>query len=192
MFLDCCFPVQITKGPRGLGLSVSGGTDSNAAFPGLIRIKRLFPHQVAWSTGKLQQGDILLAANDIPLTGLTNYVCPNEKIQKYYYILIRTIFCYQTFETSHSPLTLKEALEVLRTMPDIVNLTVCRPRDEQYRKLSPPAEAPKPPQRNQPSTLPLYPIQMNFCGVSWDPRALQIIATIHIAWPRRHSTFIHI
>lgn len=71
---DCCFPVQITKGPRGLGLSVSGGIDSSSAFAGLIRIKRLFPHQVAWSTGMLQQGDILLAANDIPLTGLTNYV----------------------------------------------------------------------------------------------------------------------
>lgn len=60
----------------------------------------------------------------------------------------------------------QEALEVLRTVPDVVNLTVCRPRDEQYRKLSPPAEAPKPPQRNQPSSLPLYPVQMNFCGVS--------------------------
>lgn len=75
LFLDCCFHVEITKDPRGLGLSVSGGTDSNAAFPGLIRIKRLFPHQVAWSTGMLQQGDILLEANGIPLTGLTNYVC---------------------------------------------------------------------------------------------------------------------
>lgn len=74
MHTDCCFPVQITKSPRGLGLSVSGGIDSNAAFPGLIRIKRLFPHQVAWSTGLLQQGDILLEANGVPLTGLTNYV----------------------------------------------------------------------------------------------------------------------
>lgn len=72
--VDCCFAVQITKGPGGLGLSVSGGVDSNSAFPGLIRIKRLFPGQAVWSTGMLQPGDILLEANEIPLTGLTNYV----------------------------------------------------------------------------------------------------------------------
>lgn len=66
--------MEIAKGPRGLGLSVSGGVDTNAAFPGLIRIKRLFPHQAAWSTGMLQPGDILLEANGITLTGLTNYV----------------------------------------------------------------------------------------------------------------------
>ena len=74
---ESIFFVQITKGPRGLGLSVSGGTDSNAAFPGLIRIKRLFPHQAAWATGMLQPGDILLAANGISLSGLTNYVSLN-------------------------------------------------------------------------------------------------------------------
>lgn len=126
--------MQIVKDASGLGLSVSGGSDSTGPFPGLVRIKRLFPHQVAWATGLLQPGDILLAANDIPLTGLTNY----------------------------------QALEVLRTTPDVVRLSVCRPRDEQYRKLSPPVEvaAPRPPQRQQPSTLPLCPVQMNFCGVS--------------------------
>ncbi|XP_037905933.1 uncharacterized protein LOC119648308 isoform X3 [Hermetia illucens] len=69
----CTFPVQITKGPRGLGLSISGGIDSNGPFPGLIRIKRLFPHQAAWSTGQLQPGDIILEVNGISLTGLTNY-----------------------------------------------------------------------------------------------------------------------
>ncbi|XP_037027621.1 uncharacterized protein LOC119068226 isoform X4 [Bradysia coprophila] len=130
---DCCFPVQITRSERGLGLSVSGGVDTNAAFPGLIRIKRLFAHQAAWSTGMLQPGDILLDANGITLTGLTN----------------------------------NEALEVLRTTSSIVNLTVCRPRDEQYRKLSPPAEPPKPPQRTHPNCLPLdplYPIQTYYNG----------------------------
>lgn len=110
---DCTFLVDILKGPRGLGLSVSGGSDSNTAFPGLIRIKRLFPHQAAWSTGMLQPGDIILQVNGITLTGLTNY----------------------------------EALEVLRTTPNNVKLIVCRPRDERYRKLSPPTEPPKPPQR---------------------------------------------
>lgn len=71
---DCTFIVQITKGARGLGLSISGGVDSNTAFPGLIRIKRLFPHQAAWATG-MQPGDIILEVNGQPLSGLTNYVC---------------------------------------------------------------------------------------------------------------------
>lgn len=35
---------------------MSGGIDSSAPYPGLIRIKRLFPHQAAWMTGQLQQG----------------------------------------------------------------------------------------------------------------------------------------
>lgn len=57
-----------------MGLSVCGGIDTNAAFRGLIRIKRLFPNQSAWCTGMLQPGDILLEANGTRLTGLTNYV----------------------------------------------------------------------------------------------------------------------
>uniref|UniRef100_A0AAG5DWH6 PDZ domain-containing protein n=1 Tax=Anopheles atroparvus TaxID=41427 RepID=A0AAG5DWH6_ANOAO len=70
---DCIFYVSVTKGTRGLGLSVSGGTDSAAPYPGLIRIKRIFPHQAAWATGLLQPGDILLEVNGCPLTGLTNF-----------------------------------------------------------------------------------------------------------------------
>ncbi|XP_055676577.1 uncharacterized protein LOC129785935 isoform X2 [Lutzomyia longipalpis] len=134
---DCTFSVQIAKGPRGLGLSISGGVESNSAFPGLIRIKRLFPHQAAWATGMLHPGDILLEANGTPLTGLTNY----------------------------------EALEVLRTTPNNILLIVCRPNDEQYRKLSPPTEPPRPPQRtnlfpttSQPYCEPLSPLQTNFNG----------------------------
>jgi hypothetical protein len=48
--------------------------DSGEQWPGLIRIKRLFPHQPASQTGQLSQGDILVAANGVPLIGLTNYV----------------------------------------------------------------------------------------------------------------------
>ncbi|XP_055617169.1 uncharacterized protein LOC129762697 isoform X3 [Toxorhynchites rutilus septentrionalis] len=125
---DTVFLVQVPKGTRGLGLSVSGGSDSSAPFPGLIRIKRLFPHQAAWATGMLQPGDILLEANGIPLTGLTNY----------------------------------EALEVLRTAPNYVTLTVCRPQDEQYRKLSPPSEPPQPPTRNALPSEPKSQLQMQF------------------------------
>lgn len=66
--------MQVIKNERGLGISVYGGIDANVIYRGLIRIKRLFPNQSAWSTGMLQPGDILLEANETPLTGLTNHV----------------------------------------------------------------------------------------------------------------------
>ncbi|XP_012276494.1 uncharacterized protein LOC105697607 isoform X2 [Orussus abietinus] len=62
------FRVVLQKSSRGLGLSVSGGGTA-----GPVRVKRLFPQQPAALSNKLQPGDILLAANGIPLTGLTNY-----------------------------------------------------------------------------------------------------------------------
>jgi len=61
--------VTLQKSSRGLGLSVSGGGTA-----GPIRVKRLFPQQPAALSNKLQIGDILLAANGRPLTGLTSYV----------------------------------------------------------------------------------------------------------------------
>jgi hypothetical protein len=71
---EATFEVSLLKASRGLGLSVTGGTDSGEQWPGLIRIKRLFPHQPAWQSGQLNQGDVLLVANGVPLIGLTNYV----------------------------------------------------------------------------------------------------------------------
>lgn len=84
--------VTVLKTVQGLGLSVTGGVASStigtagfsspltldAAFvacswPGLIRIKKIFPHGAAWQTGQLAVGDVLLAANGQPLTGCTNY-----------------------------------------------------------------------------------------------------------------------
>jgi hypothetical protein len=47
------------KGLGGLGLSVAGGVDSCDPYPGLVRIKRLFPHQAAWMTGQLQSGNAI-------------------------------------------------------------------------------------------------------------------------------------
>lgn len=61
---------------------------------------------------------------------------------------------------------------MLRTAPNNITLTVCRPEDEHYRKLSPPsAEPPRPPERSAfpPNSLPLEPLtplQTNFSGVS--------------------------
>lgn len=68
------FTVGLSKGSRGLGLSVTGGVDTEERWPGLIRVKRLFPHQPAWQSGQLAPGDFLLVANNISLIGLTNYV----------------------------------------------------------------------------------------------------------------------
>uniref|UniRef100_A0A0A9XPF4 Tyrosine-protein phosphatase non-receptor type 13 n=3 Tax=Lygus hesperus TaxID=30085 RepID=A0A0A9XPF4_LYGHE len=104
------FNVMVKKGSGGLGLSVAGGEP----WPGLIRIKRLFPHQPASHSGLLSPGDILLAASGVPLLGLTNY----------------------------------EALEVLRSSPPEVKLTVCRPPEP----VVPPVEtvAPPPPPRDPP------------------------------------------
>ncbi|XP_066998955.2 tyrosine-protein phosphatase non-receptor type 13 isoform X2 [Anabrus simplex] len=70
---DVTFSVSLQKGSRGLGLSVTGGVDTHEQWPGLVRIKRLFPHQPAWQSGHLCQGDVLLAANGVSLVGLTNY-----------------------------------------------------------------------------------------------------------------------
>lgn len=61
--------MTLQKSSRGLGLSVSGGGTA-----GPVRVKRLFPQQPAALSNKLQSGDILLAANGISLTDLTNYV----------------------------------------------------------------------------------------------------------------------
>lgn len=67
--------MTLQKSSRGLGLSVSGGGTA-----GPVRVKRLFPQQPAALSNKLQPGDILLAANGIPLTGLTNYVSGKNKL----------------------------------------------------------------------------------------------------------------
>lgn len=62
------------KGSRGLGLSVCGGIDSDSSWPGLLRIKRLFPHQPAAESGLLQVGDLILEANGVAVSGLSNCV----------------------------------------------------------------------------------------------------------------------
>ncbi|KAJ8911469.1 hypothetical protein NQ315_015236 [Exocentrus adspersus] len=113
---ESTFIVKLTKGTRGLGLSVTGGIDSTGSWPGLIRIKRLFPHQPASACGLLNVGDLLLQVNGIALTGLTNY----------------------------------EALEVLRTAPNQVDLKVCRPPPDVLNCVSPISEVPPPPPRREP------------------------------------------
>ncbi|XP_043462326.1 uncharacterized protein LOC122498592 [Leptopilina heterotoma] len=125
------FRVVLEKNNRGLGLSVSGGGTA-----GPVRVKRLFPQQPAALSHKLEQGDILLAANGIPLTGLTNY----------------------------------EALEVLRTTSNKVELVVCRlPSESTGTSPDIPLPPPPPPVRREPPPPlrilnPLPPLQIEPCG----------------------------
>lgn len=81
--------MTLQKSSRGLGLSVSGGGTA-----GPVRVKRLFPQQPAALSNKLQPGDILLAANGIPLTGLTNYV--SVKYLLFYKLMVFSII-FDTF-----------------------------------------------------------------------------------------------
>lgn len=99
------------KTVQGLGLSVTGGvapTTPTAGFsspavmdsalvtcswPGLIRIKKIFPHGAAWQTGQLVVGDVLLAANGQPLTGCTNYVSSGLPLSKGFLYNIFPLFC---------------------------------------------------------------------------------------------------
>lgn len=60
------FTVVVEKDGRGLGMSVCGGG-------GLVKIRRLYPPQPAWRTGRLAPRDLLLSANGVPLAGLSTY-----------------------------------------------------------------------------------------------------------------------
>eukprot|EP00096_Caligus_rogercresseyi_P010382 TRINITY_DN3765_c0_g1_i1.p1 TRINITY_DN3765_c0_g1~~TRINITY_DN3765_c0_g1_i1.p1 ORF type:complete len:431 (+),score=133.11 TRINITY_DN3765_c0_g1_i1:450-1742(+) len=62
--LNETFEVTVMRNGLGLGFSIIGGGDSE------IRIKKIFPLQPAWETGKLRQGDILLKVSGIPLDAL--------------------------------------------------------------------------------------------------------------------------
>ncbi|XP_012548702.1 uncharacterized protein LOC101743084 isoform X2 [Bombyx mori] len=112
------FTVVVEKDGRGLGMSVCGGG-------GLVRIRRLYPPQPAWRTGRLAPRDLLLSANGVPLAGLSTY----------------------------------EALEVLRTAAQRVELRVCRPPADVLESVTPP-EPPTPPARtpHPPHLPPLDPL----------------------------------
>ena len=65
------FELVIKRNSLGLGLSIMGGPDAPSPFTNLIRIKKIFPLQPAWETGRLNEGDILLSAGGVPLSSLT-------------------------------------------------------------------------------------------------------------------------
>ncbi|CAL8080934.1 unnamed protein product [Orchesella dallaii] len=67
------FEVRLIRDHRGLGLSVTGGLDSQETYPGLIRVKKVFPMGPAYESGELRPYDIILEANGVALSGLTNH-----------------------------------------------------------------------------------------------------------------------
>ena len=65
------FEVTVKRNSLGLGMSIMGGPEANFPYAKLIRIKKIFPLQPAWETGRLKIGDILLSAGGVPMSGLT-------------------------------------------------------------------------------------------------------------------------
>ncbi|XP_063359936.1 uncharacterized protein LOC134649151 isoform X1 [Cydia amplana] len=117
------FTVVVEKDGRGLGMSVCGGG-------GLVRIRRLYPPQPAWKTGQLAPKDLLLAANGVPLAGLSTY----EALE-----VLRTA----------SP---RVELRVCRPPHDVLESVT--PPDPP----TPPARTPHPPHLPLPQHLPLDPL----------------------------------
>jgi len=64
------FEVEIKRNSLGLGFSISGGPEAPSPWTNLIRVKKIFPLQPAWETGKLKIGDIILRVSGIPLSAL--------------------------------------------------------------------------------------------------------------------------
>ncbi len=64
--------VTVQRNACGLGFSITSGVDGvgGVGDDNLVRIKKVFPMQPAWQTGKLRGGDVILSADGIPLTGL--------------------------------------------------------------------------------------------------------------------------
>ncbi len=60
------FEVSLTR--NGLGLGISVGLDGVKKT--FFRVKKVFPLQPAWQSGRLRVGDILLEADGVPLAGL--------------------------------------------------------------------------------------------------------------------------
>merc|ERR1719208_235380 len=89
------FEVEIKRNSLGLGFSIDGGPDAPAPWTNLVRVKKIFPLQPAWETGKLRIGDILLRVSGVPLSGLS----------------------------------LRQALDILRSSPAVTLLQVCRVSD---------------------------------------------------------------
>ncbi|KAK0075065.1 hypothetical protein PV326_011919, partial [Microctonus aethiopoides] len=93
---ESTFRIILLKNSRGLGLSVSGG-----GTIGPVRVKRLFPQQPAALSNQLKPGDILLSANGVPLSGLTNYEA--LEVLRTTPSTVELLVCRQAGETNITP-----------------------------------------------------------------------------------------
>ena len=59
-----CTSHSLVSSSFQLSCSIACGDDS------LVRIKKVFPMQPAWQTGRLRVGDVIVSADGIPLAGL--------------------------------------------------------------------------------------------------------------------------
>ena len=66
------FEVEIKRNSLGLGFSISGGPDAPSPWTNLIRVKKIFPLQPAWETGKLK---VLI------LNSLLYYLSSNPRLE---------------------------------------------------------------------------------------------------------------
>ena len=62
-FLDNIIEVNLTRDPKGLGLSLSGGLAEGQP----ITITDIHENQPAARSGKLEVGDVVLSINDTPM-----------------------------------------------------------------------------------------------------------------------------
>ena len=65
------FEVIINRNSLGLGFSIMGGPEAPPPFKNMIRIKKVFPLQPAWETGKIKAGDLLHSVDGTALESMT-------------------------------------------------------------------------------------------------------------------------
>lgn len=75
--LDKTQEVMLTKSSKGLGFSfiMCELDPPTREFGSMVRIKQLFPGQPAEQSGRIQEGDVLLALNGQSLKELSYSVC---------------------------------------------------------------------------------------------------------------------
>lgn len=61
--------VELHKGPTGLGMHLKGSLTKEAAVP--IVIKEVLPGGVAYKSGQVHMGDVLLEANGVPMEDIS-------------------------------------------------------------------------------------------------------------------------
>ena len=61
--------VELHKGPTGLGMLLNGSRTKDNIIP--VTVREVLPGGVAYKSGRINTGDVLLEANNTPFEGLT-------------------------------------------------------------------------------------------------------------------------